>query len=345
MKEINQILKNIKNKELLPVYFFHGTEAYYIDLAVKHLEQDVLEEDEKAFNQTIVYGRDSTYNEILSLARQYPMLGDKQVIIVKEAQDLKLDDAASKAFEEYLENPVESTVLVFAHKHGNLDKRKKVSKLLEKNKCLFQSEKMKDYQLPTWIQSELVAMKIKSAPNMSFLLAEYLGNDLSRIINELNKLKLVLKEGETLDGKVIEDNIGISKDYNVFEFQNAIAIKDQERAFKIAHFMGKNKKTNPIQMTLANLYRFFSNLIIFHTVKAQGPSVQASEMGVAPFALKEYGEAARFYPLKHATRVISILREMDLKSKGLGARDMDDSEIYVELVYKILKVDELKVKI
>lgn len=345
MKEINQILKSIKNKELLPVYFFHGAEAYYIDLAVKHLEQDVLEEDEKAFNQTVIYGRDTSYLEILSIARQYPMLGDKQVIIVKEAQDLKLDEASTKSFEEYLANPVESTVLVFAYKHGNLDARKKITKELSKKGFLFQSEKMKEYQLPNWIQQELTALHIKSAPNISFLLAEYLGNDLSRIANELNKLKLVLKEDAILDGKIVEDNIGISKDFNVFEFQNAIATKNQEKAFKIAYYMGKNKKSNPIQMTLANLYRFFSNLIIYHTMQGQPQSSQASEMGVAPFALKDYAEATRFYPLKNATRIISILREMDMKSKGLGARDLDDDEIYKELVFKILKVDELQVKV
>lgn len=344
MKEINQILKSIKNKELLPVYFFHGAESYYIDLAVKHLEQDILEEDEKAFNQTVVYGRDTNYPEILSLARQYPMLGNRQVIIVKEAQDLKSDEVAVKAFEEYLANPAESTVLVFAHKHGNIDARKKTTKELSKKGFLFLSEKLKDYQIPNWIQAELSALHIKSVPNISSLLAEYLGNDLSRIANELNKLRLVLKDDAVLDGKIVEENIGISKDFNVFELQNALANKNEEKAFKIAYYMGKNKKNNPIQMTLATLYRFFSNLIIYHTMNGQPQSAMTSEMGVAPFALKDYAEAALFYPLKNATRIISILREMDLKSKGLGARDLDDDEIYKELVYKIIKVDELKVK-
>lgn len=345
MKELDSILKSIKNKELLPVYFFHGAESYYIDLPVKHLEQDVLEEDEKAFNQTVAYGRDTNYLEVLSLARQYPMMGEKQLIIVKEAQDLKLDESATKAFEEYLANPVESTILIFAHKNGNLDARKKITKELQKKGFLFLSDKLKDYQIPNWIQNELAEMKIKSAPNISHLLAEYLGNDLSRIANELNKLKLVLKDDAVLDGKIVEENIGISKDFNVFEFQNAIASKNQEKAFRIAYFMGKNKKSNPIQMTLAALYRFFSNLIIYHTMIGKSQSEMASEMGIAPFALKDYAEAARFYPLKNATRIISILREMDLKSKGFGARDMDDDEIYKELVFKILKVDELKVKV
>lgn len=345
MKEIDIILKNIKNKELLPVYFFHGEEAFYIDLAVKHLEQDVLEEDEKAFNQTVVYGRDTSYPEILSLARQYPMMGDRQLIIVKEAQDMKLNEDESKALEAYLENPVPSTILVIAHKHKKLDSRKKVSKMLAKAGMLFTSEKIKDYQLPAWIQGEITRLNIKSAPNISHLLAEYLGNDLSRITNELNKLKIVLKNDAVLDGKVIEDNVGISKDFNIFELQRALGSKDMSKAFSIAYYMGKNKKANPVQMAFGVLYNFFSNIVLYHTLSGQSPQNIAAEMRVAPYAIKDYAEAARFYPLKHATRVISILREMDLKSKGLGVRQMEDEEIYKELVYKIIKVDELKVKV
>lgn len=345
MKEIDIILKNIKNKELLPVYFFHGEEAFYIDLAVKHLEQDVLEDDEKAFNQTVVYGRDTSYPEILSLARQYPMMGDRQLIIVKEAQDMKLNEDESKALEAYLENPVPSTILVIAHKHKKLDSRKKVSKMLAKAGMLFTSEKIKDYQLPAWIQGEITRLNIKSAPNISHLLAEYLGNDLSRITNELNKLKIVLKNDAVLDGKVIEDNVGISKDFNIFELQRALGSKDMSKAFSIAYYMGKNKKANPVQMAFGVLYNFFSNIVLYHTLSGQSPQNIAAEMRVAPYAIKDYAEAARFYPLKHATRVISILREMDLKSKGLGVRQMEDEEIYKELVYKIIKVDELKVKV
>lgn len=345
MKEIDIILKNIKNKELLPVYFFHGEEAFYIDLAVKHLEQDVLEEDEKAFNQTVAYGRDTSYPEILSLARQYPMMGDRQLIIVKEAQDMKLNEDESKALEAYLENPVPSTILVIAHKHKKLDSRKKVSKMLAKAGMLFTSEKIKDYQLPAWIQGEITRLNIKSAPNISHLLAEYLGNDLSRITNELNKLKIVLKNDAVLDGKVIEDNVGISKDFNIFELQRALGSKDMSKAFSIAYYMGKNKKANPVQMAFGVLYNFFSNIILYHTLSGQSPQNIAAEMRVAPYAIKDYAEAARFYPLKHATRAISILREMDLKSKGLGVRQMEDEEIYKELVYKIIKVDELKVKV
>ena len=342
MKELELIFKNIKNKEFLPIYFFHGEEAYYIDIAVKALENDVLTEDEKAFNQTVVYGKDTNYNEILSLAKQYPMMGDKQLIIVKEAQDLKFNDEETKILEKYVENPVESTILVFAHKHKKVDSRKKVFKTLDKAKMLFHSEPMKDYNLAKWIDDEARNLQIKLAPGISQLLADYLGNDLSRIANELNKMKLVLKDGEVLDGKLVETHIGISKEFNVFELQKALGKKDANTAFKIAYYMGKNPKTNPIVMTIGNLYNFFSNVVLYHTVSHQSPPTIASELGINPYFVKDYAEAARLYPLKFATRIISVLREIDLKSKGLGAVNMDEGELLKEMVYKIINIDKVK---
>ena len=342
MKELELIFKNIKNKEFLPIYFFHGEEAYYIDIAVKALENDVLTEDEKAFNQTVVYGKDTNYNEILSLAKQYPMMGDKQLIIVKEAQDLKFNDEETKILEKYVENPVESTILVFAHKHKKVDSRKKVFKTLDKAKMLFHSESVKDYNLAKWIDDEARNLQIKLAPGISQLLADYLGNDLSRIANELNKMKLVLKDGEVLDGKLVETHIGISKEFNVFELQKALGKKDANTAFKIAYYMGKNPKTNPIVMTIGNLYNFFSNVVLYHTVSHQSPPSIASELGINPYFVKDYAEAARLYPLKFATRIISVLREIDLKSKGLGAVNMDEGELLKEMVYKIINIDKVK---
>ncbi|MCX8530942.1 DNA polymerase III subunit delta [Chryseobacterium luquanense] len=345
MKELDLILKNIKNKEVLPIYFFHGEEPYFIDVAIKALEHDFLEEDEKAFNQTVTYGKDTTYQEILSLARQFPMMGDKQVIIVKEAQDLKLNDEESKALEAYVENPVPSTVLVFAYKHKKLDSRKKVTKSLDKSNALFLSESIRENNLPKWIADECMKLGIKTAPNISHLLAEYLGNDLSRIANELGKLKIILKDGQILDGTVVENHIGISKEYNVFELQKALGTKNANAAFKIAHFMGKNPKNNPFVMMMASLYSYFSNVIIYNTMVGQPPQAIASQMGVNPYFIKDYAEAARLYPLKHSTRVISILREFDMKGKGLGAVNMNDAELIKELVYKIINVDKIKMKV
>ena len=344
MKELDSILKNIKNKAFLPVYFLHGEEPYYIDVAVKSFENDVLEEDEKDFGQTVLYGKDTNISEIISLAQQFPMFGNYNLIIIKEAQDLKFGEEESKTLEFYIENPVTTTILVFAHKHKKVDSRKKFSKLLQKNGQLFLSDPVKDYQLSKWIADECNVYGIKTAPNISHLLAEYLGNDLSRIANELSKLKMILKEDEVLDEKLVEKHIGISKDFNVFELQKALAQKNSEKALKIAYFIGKNPKSNPFVMMIGNLYNFFSNIIIYHTMHGQSPQTVASAMGVNPFFINDYAEASRFYPLKHATRVISILREVDMKSKGLGASNMEDAELLKEMVYKILNVDKLKVK-
>ena len=345
MKELNVILKNIKNKEVLPIYFFHGDESYFIDVAIKALEHGFLEEDEKAFNQTVTYGKDTTYQEVLSLARQFPMMGDKQIIIVKEAQDLKLNDEESNALEAYVNQPVPSTVLVFAHKHKKLDSRKKVTKALDKAQVLFLSESIKDYNLPKWIADECQRLKIKTAPNIPNLLAEYLGNDLSRISNELGKLKIILKPEDILDGKLVETHIGISKEYNVFELQKALGTKNINSALKIAHYMGKNPKNNPFVMMMASLYSYFSNIIMYQTIANLPSQTIASQLGITPYFLKDYAEAASWYPLKHATRVISILREFDMKGKGLGAVNMDEAELIKELVYKIINVDKIKMNV
>lgn len=345
MKELDLILKNIKNKEFLPIYFFHGEEPFFMDVAVKSFENDVLTEDEKAFNQTVVYGKDTTYFEVLSLARQFPMMGDKQVIILKEAQEIKMTDKEAEALKIYAENPVESTILVIAHKYKKADSRKAFAKILSKGKMLFLSDKMKDYEVPKWIDGEIKNLGLKSKPNIPTLLSEYLGTDLSRISNELNKLKMILKDSEILDEKVIEANIGISKDFNVFELIKALGKKDEAAAFRIAYYIGKTPKQNPFVMMIGNLYNFFSNLVIFHTMAGQNPQVVASTLGINPYFIKDFTEAARNFNLKHATRIISILREIDLKNKGLGAINMDEGELLKELTYKILNVDKIKVKL
>jgi DNA polymerase-3 subunit delta len=343
MKDLNVIRKSIKNKAFLPVYFFHGEESYFIDVAVKALENDVLTEDEKAFNQIILYGKDTSYAEICSLARQFPMMGDKQVIIVKEAQDLKSGEDDVKSILAYLENPVESTILVFGYKNKKIDGRKAFGKVLTKKQYLFLSEKLKEGNLVKWISDECKELKIKTSPNIPNLLAEYLGDDLSRIANELTKLQIVLKENEVLDEKLVELHIGISKDYNVFELIKALRENNADQAMKISHFMGKNAKTNPIVLTLGMLYKFFSNLIMSQAMAGQNPQAIATELGISPYFLSEFSTAAKHYNLKNSTRIISLLRETDLKSKGLGSVNVSEDALLNELVFKILNINSIKV--
>lgn len=342
MKELDLLLKNIKNKELQPVYFFHGEEPYFMDAAVKCLEEEVLEQQDRAFGQTIVYGKDTSLAEVLSLAQQFPMMGPYNLIIVKEAQDLRWAEAESTQFEQYLNQPVLTTILVFAHKYKKLDARKKFTKKLSASKWLHYSEPVKDYQLAQWIEGYLRKQNLKADPKVAPLLAEYLGNDLSRIVNELDKLKMILGE-KTLDLKAVETYIGISKDYNVFELQRALGEKNLDRAMQIAFYVGRNTKSNPMVLTVGTLCNFFSGLIIFHTMRGSSREEMASAMGISPFFLKDYERAAAFYPLKTATKIISILRETDMKVKGLGAGSTTDEELLKEMVYKILHADRLKI--
>lgn len=346
MKDLEIILKNIKKKELLPVYFLHGEEPYYIDAAVKSFENDLLQEDEKAFGQTVLYGRDTSLHEVLSLAKQIPMFGDISLIIIKEAQDLNFkSDAEGKALLDYLENPVGSTVLVFAHKFKKLIGTSRLAKALAKHQFLFESSAVKDYQIAQWIENQCAKLKMMTAPDIAGLLAEYLGNDLSRIDNELNKLKIILKDDQILDAKMVETHVGISKEFNVFELQKALAEKNAEAAFRIAHFMGKNPKNNPFVLTVGRLYEFFSGLILYHTMQDRSPQALAAELKINPYFLKDFANSARLYPLKQATRIISVLREIDLKNKGLGTNQTEESDLLKEMVYKIVNIDRYKVKI
>ncbi|QCX54157.1 DNA polymerase III subunit delta [Elizabethkingia sp. JS20170427COW] len=345
MKDLENILKNIKNKAFQPIYFIHGEEPYYIDVISNALEENVLSEEEKDFNQTIIYGKDTNYREILSLARQYPMMGDHQFILVKEAQNLDLNEEISDELLKYIENPVPSTILVFAHKYKKLDSRKKFVKALDKAKFLFYSEPVKDYQVPNWIQNQAQILGIKLAPNIAHLLAEYLGTDISRIANELQKLKLILKPDEVLDGKLVERHIGISNEYNVFKLIDALGKKDAERAMKIAYYLGKNPKANPMVVIVSNVFNFFNNVLLYHTLKGQSAQAIAQTMGVNPYFIKDFDQASKIYPLKYLTRIISILREIDLKSKGLGNHNVSDAELLVEMIFKITNIDKTKVKI
>lgn len=345
MKELESILKNIKNKELLPIYFFHGEEPYFMDVAVKALENEVLSEDEKAFNQTVVYGKDTTFGDILALARQFPMMGDKQLIIVKEAQDIRLVDKEAEALKIYAENPVESTVLVFAYKHKKLDTRRAFAKKLDSGKMLFLSEKLKESAVPGWIEKQIKTAGLQTKPHIPTLLSQYLGNDLSRIINEVQKLKLILGAGAVLDELAIETHIGISKEFNVFELINALGRKDKTASYKISHFMAKNPKQNPFVLVMGNLYTYFSNLIIYHTIANQSSQTIAAALKISPYFVKDYAVAAKNYNLRNSTRIISLLREADLKVKGLGVVNTDEEELMRELVYKILHVEQFKVQV
>jgi DNA polymerase-3 subunit delta len=335
-----EILKDLKNRKFKPLYLLHGEEPYFIDLVSNYVEHHVLPEHERGFNQTVAYGKDTDIMTVLNAAKRYPMMADYQVVLVKEAQDMKWgkDDDNKKSIDpvlSYLENPLSSTILVFCYKYGKFDKRKKTYKAIEKNGLIFESATLYDNKVPAWVEGYVSDKGYKMNQQASAMIAEYLGNDLSKIANELEKLMLNVSAGQEITLKHIQDNIGISKEYNVFELQTALTKKDAYKVNQIINYFEANPKSNPIVLVLGNLNNFFSKVLVYHYVKDKTPQNLAREMGVNPYFLKDYEQAARNYPLGKIFQVISYLREYDLKSKGVES-NAPHGELMKELMFKIL---------
>ncbi len=332
MNEVLKIINDIKAGNIKPIYFLMGEEPYYIDELVKYMEQNILTEDEKSFNQTVLFGRDTTIEEIIGAAKRYPMMSERQVIIVKEAQNL--GNTIDK-LEPYAENPQFTTVLVFAYKYKVLDKRKKITKALPKNGVIFESKKMYDDQVGTWISRVLQGKKLTIEPKANAMLVEFLGNDLSKIANELNKLQIILPQGTTITAHHIEENIGFSKDFNIFEFRKAIGERQELKAYKIANYFANNPKDNPMVVTTSLVFSFFSQLLQYHGLKDKNPAKVAAILKVNPYFLKDYDVALRNYPMKKVSQIVSSLRDVDVKSKGVGAQNMQNSDLLKEMLIKI----------
>ena len=329
-EKVIKIVNDIKKGDIKSVYFLMGEEAYYIDAIAGFIENSILSEEEKGFNQMVLYGRDVSIEDVVSHAKRYPMMAERQVIIVKEAQDL------SRTIENlvaYVENPQPTTVLVFCYKYKTLDKRKKLSKAIVKKAVLFESKKLYENQVPDWIRRVLSGRGHTITPKASQMLLEFLGNDLGKINNELEKLQLIIQPGDQITPQLIEENIGISKDFNNFELQNAIGEKDVKKAFAIMQYFAQNPKHNPLVMTVALLYSFFAKLLKYHSLTNKGDA--AKVLKVNPFFVKDYQVAARNYPMKRVSAIISSIREIDMKSKGVGAANLSQADLLKELLVKI----------
>jgi DNA polymerase III subunit delta len=332
MDEIIKIVNDIKAGNIKPIYFLMGEEPYYIDKLSDYIEENILSEDEKGFNQTVLYGRDVTIEDIVSSAKRYPMMAERQVIIVKEAQDLiKTIDK----LESYAENPMPTTVLVFNYKYKTLDKRKKITKTLAKNGLVFESKKLYENQVGQWITRVLQGKGYSIEPKANAMLVEFLGTDLSKINNELEKLQIILQKGSTITPKNIEENIGFSKDFNVFELRNALGAKNQLKAYKIVHYFAENPKENPMVVTTSLVFSFFIQLLKYHGLKDRNPNNVASVLGVSPFFLKDYDLALKNYPMKKVSQIVSTLRNVDLKSKGVGANALPNHDLLKEMLIGI----------
>lgn len=330
----DDILKELRAKQYRPVYYLMGEEPYYIDLIADYVTNNILTDTEKEFNLTVVYGADVDISTVINAAKRYPMMSEHQVVVVKEAQNIRNMEELSY----YLQKPLLSTILVICHKHGVLDRRKKLAAEIEKTGVLFESKKVRDAQLPAFITSYMKRKGIDMEPKATAMLADFVGTDLSRLTGELEKLIITLPKGHTrVTPEQIEKNIGISKDYNNFELRSALVEKDVLKANKIIKYFEENPKTNPIQMTLSLLFGFFSNLMLAYYAPEKSEQGVAAMLGLrTPWQAKDYLAAMRRYNGVKTMQIIGEIRYADAKSKGVGNPSLSDGDILRELVFKIL---------
>ena len=330
-----EIVSDLKKRIFKPVYFLAGDEPYYTDLITDFIAEKVLPEEEKAFNQVIIYGEDTTVNTIIETARRFPMMASHQVVIVKEAQALKkIDDLMF-----YLDKPLLSTILVINYKYKVIDKRTKLYKALDTQGVYFESMRLRDYQVPPWIERFLMTKGIKIDPDAAAMLTEYLGTDLHKIVNELDKLLITIPAGKpVITSSLIEKNIGISKDYNNFELQKAVGEKNIYKANMIVQYFENNPKDNPANLTIASLFSFFTKILTYHYLTDKSKNNVAAVLKINPFFVKDYETSAMKYGASKTVQIISLLRTYDMKTKGFGDVSTEPGELLKELVYKILHI-------
>jgi DNA polymerase III subunit delta len=331
--DFKKIVKDVRSGAFKPVYFLHGEEPYFIDRVAEEIELHALQEHERDFNLSILYGRDCDPDQIKDTCLRYPMMAERQVVVLREAQTWRID--AFDKLEAYFKNPTPTTVLVILYKHKKADGRKTWLKDLAKKNVVFVSDKLKEDKLPDWIQKYVTFHKRRIGPVEAKLLADHLGSDLGKLTNEVEKLCIVIEEGGTITSDLIQRNVGISKDYNIFELQNAIGQRDHPRAQRIAHFLATDKE-HKLFLTVGMLSAYFSKLGIVHGAAGLPQQDLASALKVPPFFVKDYAQAARFYPPEKLKQVQHLLREADLNSKGVGNASAEDGELLRELLVRIM---------
>ena len=328
-----EIMSDLKKRIFKPVYFLAGDEPYYIDLITDFIQEKVLAESEKSFNQVVLYGEDTTVNSIIETSRRFPMMSSHQVVIVKEAQALKkIEDLMV-----YLEKPLLSTILVLNYKYKVIDKRTKLHKALDTQGVYFETMRLRDYQVPPWIERYLMTKGIKTDPEAAAMLTESLGTDLHKIVNELDKLLITLPAGKpVITTSLIEKNIGISKDFNNFELQKAIGERNIFKANLIVQYFANNPRDNPINLTIASLFSFFTKILTYHYLTDKSKNNVAAVLKINPFFVKDYEISALKYNASKTVHIISLLRTYDMKSKGFGDVSTESGDLMKELVYRIL---------
>lgn len=332
------VLKDLKAKKFAPIYFLQGDEPYFIDLITDFIEKNAIPEFERGFNQLVLYGKDSSISTILNNARKFPMMAERQLVVVKEAQSIPDwgKEEAQKLLISYLTNPLPSTILVFSYKHKKLDGRSSLKKELEKKSVFVESEKVKDWKLSEWVDGYFRDLGHQIEPKANQLLADSIGNNLEVLTNEVGKMLINFPEPTKFTPDHISKFIGINKDYNNFELSKAIGFKDVVKANQIIHYFIQNPKAHPVIPIFTLLYNYFSKVALVHRAGPLPENQLASTLGINPYGVKEYIIAARNYKLGKVIDVFGYIKEADLRFKGVDSGSMDEGEILRELVYKIL---------
>jgi len=336
--QVKKIWSDLKAGKYAPVYFLQGEESFYIDLISNYIETNALSEAEKGFNQVVLYGKDVTMASILTNARRFPMMAERQVVIVKEAQDIQdlNKEIGAKLLLDYLTKQVPSTILVFCHKHKSLDKRREVGKKIDQYAVMLNTKKMYDNQLPEFVYEYIKEKKVQADDRAVQVLCEYVGNDLHRLANEIDKLIISLPTGGSISVDQVMNQVGVSKEYNIFELQKAILQRDSLLANKIVNYFESNTKKNPMIPVVAFLYSFFSKLLMATQVADKSEKGLASELKVSPYAVRDYTLALRQYPQLKIIDNIAALKDADLKLKGVNTGSADEGQIFRELVWRIM---------
>lgn len=333
MGEAEQIIQSIKDGKIASVYLLQGEEPYFIDMLAEYLHDHVLSESEQVFNQRVFYGKDTNHRDIIDEASQYPMMSERRMVILREAQDMK----SFSELESYFEKPVSSTTLVICHKYKKVDGRTRIANLIKKTGVIFESKKLYDNQLPEWINKEAKRKQINIKPEACQLLADYIGSDLGAIIKNLDKIKIGLPEGEPVSAQDLEAIVGIHKEFNVFELQKALGYKEHYKIFQIVQYFAANPKANPMPMTMASLFGYFNKLYVAKSGDYKTDNELMHALGLkSSYFLKEYKDALRLYTQGQLERAMLLLREYDLKSKGVNSRVTEEGELLKEMMVKIL---------
>lgn len=331
--DYSQIIADLKNKKYSPVYFFEGEEPFFMDRISDFILENVLTEDEKGFNQTILYGKDLSLDSIMTAAKRFPMMSERQVVVIREAQNIKNIEDLS----HYVEKPMRSTILVFNYKYKTIDKRKKLYKALQKNGVYLESKPLYENKIPAWISEYLKEKNLGIDPRAAQMITDFVGSDLQRIVNELEKVTISLVPGTSIMPEDVEKNIGISKEFNTFELQNALGNKDILKSNRIINYFIDNEKLHPLTVIIGMLVTYFRKLLIYHSIENKNDrTAVAQKLGVNPFFINDYASAARNYSLDKAVLIISMMREYDLRSKGARGGTTSNGDLLKELVFKIL---------